>query len=121
MQQEYIFRRQRYSSKICERLCKKYEAKVKRSSIKNGWSPEYMVHKAHLNAMIEIRRHITGAKRRWRWRSSEEANTNIGLIMDYWKAQVAELHLKLDVTHQLFNITERGIDWWRTLQRLPTE
>ena len=41
--------------------------------------------------------------------------------MDYWEAQVAELHLKPDVTQQLYNITERGIEWWRTLQRIPPE
>ena len=59
---EDIFRTQRYSSKIYKRLCKKYEAKDKRSSIKDGWSPEYMVHMTHLNSMIEIRRHVTGVK-----------------------------------------------------------
>ena len=55
VQQEYIFRTQVYSAKICERLFKKYEAKEERSSIKNRWSPKYMVHKAHLTSMIEIR------------------------------------------------------------------
>ena len=64
-----------------------------------------MVHKAHLNSMIEIRRHVTGAKLCRRWLSSEEATNSIGLTMDYREAQVAELQLKLDVTH----ITERGI------------
>ena len=95
---------------MSKRICKKYEAKDKRSSIKNGRSPEYRVHKAHLNSIIEIRRHVTGAKRRRRWRSSEETTNSIGLTMDYWEAQVAELQLKLDVTHQLYNITERGLE-----------
>ena len=36
LQQEYIFCTKRYSSKICERLCKKYEAQEQVSSIKNG-------------------------------------------------------------------------------------
>ena len=66
-----------------------------------------MVHKAHLNSMIEIRRHVTGAKRRRRWRSPEEARNSIGLIMDYLEAQVAELQLTPEVMQQLYNITER--------------
>ena len=69
-----------------------------------------MVHKAHLNSMTEIRRHVTGAKRRRRWQSPEEATNSIGLIMDYLEAQLAELPPKPDVTHQLYNITERVED-----------
>ena len=71
VQQEYILRTQRYSANICERLCKEYGTNDKRSSIKNSQSPEYMVHKEHLTSMIEIRRYVTGAKRRWRERSPE--------------------------------------------------
>ena len=83
----------------------------KRSFIKNGWSPEYMVHKAHLKSIIDIRRHVTGAKRRHRWRSPEEATNSIHLIMDYWEPQVAQLLLKPEVSQQLYHPTERGTDW----------
>ena len=80
-----------------------------------------MVPKAHPNAIIEIRRDVTGAKRRRRWRSLEEATSCIGLITDYWESQVTELHLKPEVKQQLSNITERGMEWRRTLQRLRAE
>ena len=71
--------------------------------------------------MIGIGRHVTGAKRRRRWRTYDDATIKIDLIMNYWKTQVIKLHLKPDATKQLFNITERTIEWWRAIQRIPTK
>ena len=80
-----------------------------------------MIHKALLTTMIEIRRHVTGAKRRRSSRTRDEAKINMGFIMDYRESQVVELQLKPDVTKHLCNITEKGPKLWRTLQRIPTD
>ena len=45
---------------------------------------------------------------------------SIHLIMDFWEAQVAELQLKLELSQEHYNTTERGPDWWRMLRRIPT-
>ena len=80
-----------------------------------------MVHKAHLNAIIEKQRQITGAKRRHRLKTVTEATECIGRIMDYWETQLTELQLTSEVTNKLCSITDKGPGWWRALQRLPTE
>ena len=85
------------------------------------WSPEYIVHEAHINSMIKIERNVTGAKRRRYCRTPEKAKINYGLIMDYWESTVEEHQLRPDVTQQLCNITEKGQEWCKTLQRIPTE
>ena len=72
------------------------------------WSPEYIVHEAHMTSIIEIERNVTGAKRISYCRTPDKAKINYGLIIDYWKSMVEEHKLKLDVTQQLCNITEKG-------------
>ena len=38
-----------------------------RSPYKDGWSPKAIAHKAHLKALIEIRRHVFGYHKRRKW------------------------------------------------------
>ena len=71
------------------------------------WSPEYIVHEAHMTSMIEIEQNVTGAKRIRYCRTPHKAKINYGLIMDYWESTVEEPQLKPDVTQQLCNITEK--------------
>jgi hypothetical protein len=55
-----------------EEINKLYRSSAPRSSFKDGFSPEFMINKWHLQAVIEIRRHLLGKKGRRRWTQLKE-------------------------------------------------
>ena len=100
--------------KNVKKVCNKYKAAGNRSLIKDGWIPEYMAHKAHLSAIIKLRRDVTGDKRVHQWRTVTEAAECIWRIMDYWETQLTELQLNSALTNKRGSITDKkpGFEAW---------
>ena len=62
----------------------------------DGWSQRYMADRTQLGTLVEIRRHLMGAKRRSRWNTEEEIWDGIRTLLDDWADQRAAMDLPLD-------------------------
>ena len=57
-----------------------YRSAARQSSYKDGFSPEFLINKWHLQAVIEVRRHLLGRKGRLRWSLASERKRDITLL-----------------------------------------
>ena len=72
-----------------------------RSPYKDGWSPEAMVHMAHLRALFEIRRHINGFQKRRKWKANgTQCSADTKRIVKKWKHAVMDKEKEIQI--QLF-------------------
>ena len=76
---------------------------------KDGWSPEAIVHKAHLRALIEIRRHVSGYHKRRKWTAnSRHFSHDINRIMKTWRDEVIDKSKKIQNACEVMDKTGIG-------------
>ena len=98
-----------------------YRSPSPRGTYKDGFSPEFLTNKWHLQAVIEIRRHLLGKKGRRRWCSSRERNRDLRLIISTLHNRSRSLGLSDKTVMNIFKETKRGPDWWLEQEMLRVE
>ena len=116
----YVAGTERRSGALVKKLHVRFGIGKARSTYKDGWSPRYIAHKTQLGTLVEIRRHLTGARHRSRWKDAEETETGMMTLLDSWEAVLQELDLTQDVKDGLTSLEFHGLDWWRALAEVPT-
>ena len=89
------------------------------SSHKDGWSPTYIAYKAHLTALVMIRRHVTGQKKQRKWKDQHEMEVDIGAIIEDWDNKLTSLDIADEQLAVIQNCTIRNRDWWSTTTVIP--
>ena len=112
---DYLF--ERASVKLVRRINQHYGKDKKRSSRKDGWSPQYAALKIHLQTMLHIRRHLLGQHRHHIWRFVEEIRTGIDQLIDLWIVRTDSLSIPGDSADSIRNVTGRGPRYWKTISR----
>ena len=105
---------------ITDQLNNKYGKGKPGGTMKDGWSPSYMVLKLYLIMVIEIKRKITGAKQRRRWRSLDHAQTGIQWLILELQTHIDSLDLPKAVADKLLHDTGLDLHWWSSLAQMPT-
>jgi hypothetical protein len=104
-----------------EQINNTYRRHQQRDHFKDGLSPEFLIHKWHLQAIIEIRRHLLGKKGRNRWPSLRDRQRDLRLIFATLKQRVLGLGLsKAKVTSTLTE-TKKGPEWWITQDMITAD
>eukprot|EP01041_Mallomonas_annulata_P042115 gene42115-biopygen5005 len=92
-----------------------------RSPFKDGFSPTCVAHKHHLNALIEIRRHLSGEAHRALWSSDQTYAQGIQRITNTWEQQVLKTLKQRNPDsinpYTIMEITRHGPQTLRTLPR----
>ena len=98
-----------------------YRTHSDRGTYKDGFSPAFLINKFHLQAVIEIRRHLLGKKGRRRWCSSRERTRDLRLIISTLHNRSRSLGLSDKTVLNIFKETKRGPDWWLGQEMLRAE
>ena len=83
-----------------------------RDSYKDGYSPEFMIKKWHLQAIIEVRRHLLGKKGRNRWCTFQDRQRDLSLIFTTLRNRASGLGLTQHRVDKILNETGKGPSWW---------
>ena len=89
------------------------------SSHKDGWSPTFIAYKAHLTALVMIRRHVTGQKRQRKWKDLNEMKEDLGAIITDWDNKMISLDIAAEQLAVIQSCTSRNRDWWSTTTVIP--
>ena len=85
---------------------------------KDGYSPEYVLRKFHLGAIIDIRRHLAGTKPRWV--GYNNILKNVKLAFD----QLHGLADKLQISHsdrcRILDVPNASLEFWMSCRSGPT-
>ena len=80
-----------------------------RSPYNDGWSPEAIAHKAHLIALIEIRRFVFGYHKPRKWTSdSRHFSGDVKRIVKTWRDEVIDESKEKQNARQLMDRTGIG-------------
>ena len=82
-----------HSSKTVKKLYMKSGQGKTRSSHKDGWSPTFIAYKAHLTALVEIRRRLLGQAGHRRWDNILEMQDDLVDIIALWEETLDGLDL----------------------------
>ena len=90
-----------------------------RSRYKNNWSPIFAATAKHISFLLEVRRHCTGQKRRFRWTSANDSNQGLKDLTVKWAASVVSLNP--DDQSFVDSLTSRPRSYWSstTLTSIP--
>ena len=83
-----------------------------RDSYKDGNSPEFMVKKWHLQAIIEVRRHLLGKKGRNRWCTFQDRQRDLNIIFTTLRSRSSGLGLSQIKVDKILAETGKGPTWW---------
>jgi hypothetical protein len=86
--------------------------KKSRDVYKDGVSPQFLLTSWHLQAIIEIRRRLTGEKGRFKWDSRTRQVKEIQAIFEGIVTQATGLGLQKAETMEILTQTDRGPHWW---------
>jgi hypothetical protein len=90
-----------------------------RSSRKNGWSPMYIAYKAHLTALVEIRRSILGHANRVKWTDDQSMLLDLPDVLEMWEATLEGLDISDTQRLEVTNATPQPLQWWRDITAIP--
>ena len=91
-----------------------------RGSYKHGWSPTFCMYKAHLTALVHIRRRVMGYKGRTPWSSVEQMRVDLRDIIDDWETTLSGVELPEEQTRVIRHCVERTMEWWKATSMIPT-
>ena len=83
-----------------------------RDTYKDGYSPEFMIKKWHLQAIIEVRRHLLGKKGRNRWCTFQDRQRDLRLIFTTLRNRASGLGLSQHKVDKILSETDKGPTWW---------
>ena len=89
---------------------------------KDGYSPEYVLRKFHLAAVLEIRRHITGQNQtKDRWVGYHSIQNNVRQVFHKLDKLANQLRISNTDRHRILNIPNASLDFWLSCPAGPTE
>jgi hypothetical protein len=89
---------------------------------KDGYSPEYVLRKFHLAAVLEIRRHITGQNQmKDRWVGYHSIQNNVRHVFHKLDKLANQLRISNTDRHRILNIPNASLDFWLSCPAGPTE
>jgi hypothetical protein len=88
---------------------------------KDGYSPEYVLRKFHLCAVIAIRRHITGQHKTERWVGLHNIQKNVRKAFDKLFALAHQLRISPSDKNRILNVPNASLDFWMSCPVGPTE
>ena len=98
------------------------EAYGKRNKkFKDGFSPEFVLRKFHLAAVINIKRHIFRHHGATPWISYTVIRRNIQLVYDTLQRRAQSLGLSQPNIDRILNVQNTTLDYWMSLTTGPTE
>ena len=80
----------------------------------------YVAYKAHLTALVHIRRHVLGHKQRSQWHTAQDMQATLPALLDDWEGKVRAVGLNKDTTATVQASTDRPLSFWRRCQVLPS-
>ena len=83
-----------------------------RDTYKDGYSPEFMIKKWHLQAVIEVRRHLLAKKGRNRWCTYQDRQRDLRLIFTTLRNRASGLGLSQHKVDKILSETGKGPTWW---------
>ena len=117
--QKYINYIERASGKLVKQLHKSFGIGKKRSSHKDGWSPLFTAHKAHLDAIVEIKRFVMGYRNHPKWLTVTDMQKDMPHIIELWDWALSNPDLTEEQIDELELVDGKGRQWWLNLTQLP--
>ena len=93
---QYINFIERASGKLVKQLHKSYGIGKTRGSHKDGWSPAFTAHKAHLEALTEIKRIVMGYRRHPKRSTVDDMQRDVPHIIGVWDWELTSPDLSED-------------------------
>ncbi len=79
----------------------------------------YVAHKAHLTALVEIRRSLLGQAGHNQWDTPKDMLDELPEHLDLWETTLDGLDLSDTQREGIHGCTGRPLRWWRALRTLP--
>ena len=117
---QFMFKIEKESARVTRALQVRHGIGEDRGSHKDGWSPKYDSLKAQLVAVLQIRRHVTGEHRQYKWKDADEMLRRLPHILDAWAERVRSHELSDVDNAEVLKCTERGMEWWRNVTAVPS-
>ena len=116
--QEYMRSLESHAAQKVKQLCRRAGQKETQSSHKDGWSPVFIGYKAHLTALVVIRRHLLGHKGNKKWESTKAMRTDLDNILPEWEGKIAA-GLRNEKINTIQECTSRSLRWCKRTTELP--
>ena len=118
--QDYMRNLETHAARTVKQLYRRAGQEEQQSSHKDGWSPVFIGYKAHLTALIVIRRHLLGHKGTKRLESAHDMRRDLDQILPEWEGKVAAAGLRKEEIGTIQECTSRPLHWWQHTSELPT-
>jgi hypothetical protein len=91
------------------------------SKYMDGYSPELVLRKFHLCAILEIRRHITGQHKLERWMGLKTIRRNVHNVYSRLFSLGERLRLSIADRKRILNIPNASLEFWMSCPAGPTQ
>ena len=105
----------RFSVQLVQDLNTLYGSDRKRSSHKDGYSPEFMLRKWHLCVVLTLKRHLLGQHGKTRWVSLTTIQSGVTNLYQIMRARAASIGLDSATTARILSSSNYNELYWLRL------